>query len=79
MKMNVTLTNQSLSSFSGDSSPATVDWEMGFREVENGVEDYLRYFRSKAPQSEHRITLQNVRAAMALWAAQVSKSTFKNL
>lgn len=78
-KANVKLANNSSSSFDPDSTPSTVTWEFSSPEIENGVEDYLRYFRTKASTREEKITLKNLRESMATWAAQVSKQAFKDL
>jgi hypothetical protein len=79
-KTTVKLANSaSSSSFNADSSPSTVTWEFSSPEIENGVEDYLRYFRSKASAHEEKITLKNLRQSMSIWASQVSKQAFKDL
>lgn len=80
LKATVKLANKSSTGgFGADSSPAEVTWEFSSPEIENGVEDYLRYFRTKASNNEAKITLKNLRQSMSLWAAQVSKQAFKDL
>jgi hypothetical protein len=79
LNIKLSLENQSATLNNVDNTLALVNWQLGFTEAESGVEDYLRFFRSKAGSSEQRITLQNVKGAMSLWASQVSKSAFTKL
>lgn len=78
LKAIVTITNNP-ASLREDSTPSKVEWEFSTPAVQNGVEEYLRYFRSKANAEQERITMTNLKHSMALWAAQVSKTAFANL
>ncbi|MEZ4814182.1 MAG: hypothetical protein R3A80_03120 [Bdellovibrionota bacterium] len=79
LKAKVKLANNSGTSFGANSSPATVSWAFSSANIENGVEEYLRYFRGKASAQEEKITLKNLKQSMALWSSQVSKQAFSNL
>ncbi len=78
LKADIKFTNNT-SSFGADSYASKVEWEFNTPAIQNGVEDYLRYFRTKANAEQDRMTMTNLKHSMALWAAQVSKTAFSNL
>lgn len=78
LKASLKFTNNA-SSFGADSTASKVEWAFSTPAIQNGVEEYLSYFRKKAKAEEEKITMTNLKHSMALWAAQVSKTAFSNL